>query len=231
VADVEAVDDGRSAQRVSMASPPPPSESKAFARRFRAAVAESSDTVAEAARACSAPVISRARRNPMPRHATLVDADRLWRKVMPAQFRLDLTSSITKRGPALQLREVRVVGGQTEWEGALRDGVAISLFELRAEPGRTSLAITPIASVQEHAIARWHQRSFQPTIEALLRDLAALAKGYASALAHAERTGAREFAVSAGDGRWVGELTWQHAPDMRQESVMLWTRTFLNNDE
>jgi hypothetical protein len=206
--------------------------SASFARRFRAAVAEADEPAAAAMQQCVEPVLKRARRNAVPRYETLVDAARCWPNLVSSEFRLDLTARKTKRGPTLLLRDVRLVSGSTEAdEGDMRKGVSIVLCEMRAEPGVTSFQVTPIASIQMHALARWHQRSFEQTTSALMHDLAALARGYASAVAEAERTHGHEFTVTAGDGRWVGTLVWQHNPAKTGESVMLWARSFLNDDE
>jgi hypothetical protein len=59
------------------------------------------------------------------------------------------------------------------------------------------------ASVALHALARWYQRSFDASLDALRADLLAIARAHDAILAGPWDRG---FAVPTGAGRWVGEI-------------------------
>jgi hypothetical protein len=193
------------------------------ARTFRRAMTAADDIAVPVIDRLTARLLARHRRNPTPRPAMLIDVTRDWHALVPAAGRVAL--SIEQSNKALRIVELRAQSAKfrfVDWAAdAAERGVAVFAFELVTSPWQFYFDARPIASISLHALARRIQRSFDATDAGMLADMRSLAMQYDDLT----RQGG-DFAVAAGDGRWVGCVT--EIEDRGSPALILAVRSFIS---
>jgi hypothetical protein len=139
---------------------------------------------------------------PFPSHRLLYRLARDWDR-LPTVGRLSSIASL--REGRLQLAELRVIPARIRFEGWDDDELALSLRSIAAicAPPAFTASRTLIADVGLHALARRFERGADRSEEAVLHDLAPLAREHRGIAEHGG-----EFAIPAtSGGRWIGSVT------------------------
>jgi hypothetical protein len=120
-----------------------------------------------------------------------------WHATIPSRFRLEFDSAASAR--SVEVVEARVGGSRWSTYGLFEDerGISVNIVVLRTVARDVSVVIHPVANVSLHALARRFQRGENSSVEAVLRDLGALAEPPAGSV----------DAVATSDGVWLGEIT------------------------
>jgi hypothetical protein len=160
-------------------------------------VLEVDQTLNAALAAVTAPSRRRLARKQGLRPEQCHDAVRAWSKLMPAGFRTDHASALTRS--AISITDLRLTGSRwrvESWAERWEVGVSPLRRSLSTETGRVDLEHVPLAPVSLHAFARRYQWGRDRTTDAVVADLGRLA---------APSAGGADT-VPTGTGYWLGGI-------------------------
>jgi hypothetical protein len=150
------------------------------------------------------PTLARRQRHPVPRPEQLQDVARQWRTELPELGRLDLHIDCGRKH--LLIDELRI--GASRFRGVGWDesegGVTVLGLRLHVAVQVFDFTRVTLANISQHALARWHQRSFSATLDALRADVRELARAH-DRFVDAEP--GSDFTLSVRNGEWVGAIT------------------------
>jgi hypothetical protein len=199
-----------------------PRESLGQARAFRNVL------IAEDSQACTAidrilsPLHARLAQGRIPRTESLADAANQWRNQLAGTGRLDV--SIEQTRTSLTIRELRVGASDNrfdDWpEGDVEPGFAVQLISISIHRRKDKSEWVSLAGLSLHAIARWHQRAWCNSTDALRADIWAFAQAIDGV-----NMSSGEFSISVANGRWAGLV--MKITDRGKPSLVLSARTFL----
>jgi hypothetical protein len=169
-----------------------------------------------------APILARAKRHPVPRPETLVEAARAWRDRVPAAGRLTLDLRLARR--SLTVHELRAVTGSLrmiDWgeDADLEPGIATCTIDFLARSHLVKLDTQILAIASLHALARRLQRGRDTADAAVMEEMRALAAASSGPVD-------TEARVAGSGGEWVGDrrAVRRHGEVVR----ILCVRTFLD---
>jgi hypothetical protein len=170
------------------------------ARTLRSRIADAHSRWEAAAFTLTAPLCARGNFVPAFTKGSLRLTEARWKALPRAWGRLRLVAQ--NDGDRLSIAEFRMVDFRTRmaaWNGD-ELGLAIALVSATmALPSSFNFSSKTLALVSLHALGRRYGRGADRSDLAVVRDLLPLAVAAPAALA-----GNREFAIAAGDGRWIG---------------------------
>jgi hypothetical protein len=201
-----------------------PREALGQARQFRNILIAEDARAGAAIQRIMSPLDARLALNRIPRPELLADAAAQWREQLDGPGRLDV--SIEHSRTRLTIRELRISAADArldEWTpGEVEPGIAILVLstEIHRRKDRSVRAL--LAGISLHAAARWFQRAWVNTADALRADILAFAR----AIDDVDLSTGR-FSVPVASGRWAG--IGLRIIEAGQPAVVLSARTFLTD--
>ena len=198
--------------------PKVPAEYRGLARVFRDKVFAVDAKMNRALPPIIRPLLTRVRRHPRLRDEQIATAMKLYRRDVPAAFRIG-TIEVHPDRARFSIAETRLTASwmnNTEWDSnAEEPGIAVARCVIELRDGRLSGVWIPYALVSAHALGRWFERTGWRDHAALVHDLAVLA--------HSDDEGER--VATPHGGHWRGEMLMMQGTDKqtaRARSVRTW---------
>lgn len=174
------------------------------------------------------PLRARLQRHPSPRHDMLVQLVRRWKAEVPATNRLAIWSDL--HGNKLHLLDCRVSPGSyrlDEWnDGYNEHGLIVQNHEVLVGPGACRIATTPLLLIGLHALARWYERSADPTEATLFSEFLLLLR-HRHARLTATNSPEWEFLCRTSNGEWRGESSTADNLDGKLDNGCVRVQTFV----
>jgi hypothetical protein len=177
-------------------------EHRGQARLFRDAVKAGDHELARVVGSIARPLRARLARHPRLRCEQIMQAERLYRALTPARFRLG-PIEVERDRDAFRIAELRLTSTwlfDRAWGDdpeQAEQGIAVAAFSLAQEGRRLVERWAARSLVSLHALGRWQERNVDRSHAALLADLGALAEvGDAT----------DDRVVTPSGGRWLGNV-------------------------